>query len=830
MTLRRDAFRAALAVLAVCGALVVCWALGGLDAPDASAQTADEWLVTSDADTGAAGTLRWAIGAANESAGDDVIRFASAMTIRPRSPLPKLSDDGISVDATRTNAAATVDIAPRVWIDGSRAGDASGLELVARRGQVRGLGVVGFQRYGIGLIGVDAVDAELVGNWVGLAANGLASPNRLGGVAVLGGAARARIAQNRLGGNSVEGRTGHGIVVGGDGSVGVQIEGNLIGIALGGGAAPNDDGILIVDSAQAEIRDNTIGNSKVAGIELRDARLRSTVDGNRIGLRRDGAAAPNDVGVFLGPGSANATVGAQRPNIVAANRVGIAVEQGARDAEIRSNWIGLVPASGRASFAEPDLRAAVSMPNRIRGISVIAGAAYIQVLNNYVSAGTYGIVVDGAATARISLTRNVVAGASNGATEAAIDVRAGAEINIGGDQGYGNHVCGAEYGIRVAATDEILIRSNAVGAGAAARATFDSDANTRWGIYLRDGVTRARAQWNFIAGVSAAAISVVGATSLDNRLTENQFGWNGIDIDLGADGPSENDAGDRDRGPNGMLNRPRVEHHRVSNLGADNYRSILSGQASPGSYVEVYEWRDASWNRVARSQRADGQGRWTARTSIVPRAPIRALAVTGAGSTSEFSEPFLPSQRVRLRNGRAFFAWTGTEMPIAQAFASLTPGLDRWIETVWRWNAEQAAWEGWSPRVSSSVNGALQRVRAGDVLRLQLANATGRSTDRPPQEFFVPAAGTDFDLDPESIPLSAGFNNVAWLGGRLVGRDALQPANLTTLGIDMVWQWNVDRWQLIWSGPGEAWNPVPGAWQFPVFWIHAARDVTLGPP
>ena len=125
---------------------------------------------------------------------------------------------------------------------------------------------------------------------------------------------------------------------------------------------PNDDGILIVDSAQATIRGNTIGNSKVAGIELRDTRVPVDIDGNWIGVRRDGEVASNDVGVFLGPGSAVVRVGAGAPNVIAGNRVGIAIEQGAREAEIWRNWLGLVP-SGQ-NMTDADLPTARVVPNR----------------------------------------------------------------------------------------------------------------------------------------------------------------------------------------------------------------------------------------------------------------------------------------------------------------------------------------------------------------------------------------------------------------------------------------------------------------------------------
>ena len=232
--------------------------------------------------------------------------------------------------------------------------------------------------------------------------------------------------------------------------------------------------------------------------------------------------------MFLNEKSSGAQIGFGAANVIAGNRVGIAIEQGAREAWVRNNWIGLVP-SGADPLSDSSLPRAIVRPNRERGISVIAGAAVIYLQNNYVSAGDFGIVVDDASTTQVSLTRNVVAGARSVPTEAAIDVRAGTEITIGGgDAGYGNHVCGAEFGIRIAQINATgagvgqsqgtVVENNAVGAGAASRVTFDSQAEMEWGIRLSDGVVGLRVHDNTIADATRAAISVVGADSMHNLL------------------------------------------------------------------------------------------------------------------------------------------------------------------------------------------------------------------------------------------------------------------------------------------------------------------------
>ncbi len=792
----------------------------------ASAQPTSEWLVVSDGDLGA-GTLRGAIEAANESDGDDLIQFASGMTIRPRSPLPELADDGITIDAS--NGLSSPDVAPRVWLDGSLAGDSAGLELIASQGVVRGLGVFGFARYGIGVIGAAATQALIEGNWIGLTSNGGRSANRLSGVAVIGGARGARVIDNRIGGNSVPERTGHGVVVGGGGTVEVVVSGNVIGVAPDGSAAPNDDGILVVDSAQATIENNTIGNSRVAGIELRETRLAMNIDGNRVGLRRDGALASNYVGVFLGPGSALAKIGSRSANVIAGNRVGIAVEQGAREMLIENNWIGLAPQGNSIRPAVSELPQALVRPNRQKGISIIAGAAEIRVRNNFVAAGDLGIIISDPGTTKVSLTRNVIAGSREGPTIAAIDVRSGTEISIGGELGLGNDVCGAEFGIRLANTKDPSVDSNAVGASAATRVTFDSDDQMIWGIRLDDGVVRGKVRSNWISDAAQAGISVLGLMSQDNSfiggvssqgsLKENQFSDNGIDIDLGADGRTDNDARDQDSGPNGLLNHPVIVDHIVKQTGSQSFRSTFTGTATPGSRVHIYERAASGERRMTRSQPADGNGNWEVSISEIPRSPLRALALASAGATSEFSPTFLSAQRVKLGAGVRWFAWTGPSMGIEQA---MSPML-RWVETVWVWKSADSEWRGWSPLLPVDANGrqgSLERLEPGDVVRMQLSG-------QPVADFFLPAGGET--VAQPTIDLKRGFNSVTWLGGSVDSLEALAEFDRAQPGlIGSVWQWDGQSWRLIWPRLKTAWDP--GQWAYPVLWIRAIRDGELRLP
>ena len=495
------------------GAIVVALlTLGG----EASAQGGQHiWLVTTSEDPGpdecaAVCSLRAAISAANESAGHDLIRFdiGGSTTISPQRPLPALSDDAIEIDG-RTQRGWLPGRPPVIYLDGRRAGpNAAGIIVTAADAEIRGLGVGGFARYGIGVLGAAALRAVVEANWIGMSADGRsAASNRLSGVAVLGGAADAQIGGacegcgNRIAGNSSPGQTGHGVVIGGGGTTGALVVGNVIGLDRDDAALPNDDGVLIVDAAQAEVRGNVICASRVAGVEVRETGVPSSIDDNWIGVTRSGLGVGNDVGIFLGPGAARVSVGAQQRNVVAGNRVGIAVEQGAREVQVRNNWVGLVPTTGR-------LEDALGMPNREKGISVIAGAAEVRLVANQVLADERGIVVAGAGTTHISIQRNVVA--SQGQGVVGIEVREAHFVTLGGEFGLGNSIAGVQVGILLVDVEEAVVADNSIGRDFAS-VGFNAALETRVGIELGAGVRAATVERNSLGGLDGPAIAVTGA-------------------------------------------------------------------------------------------------------------------------------------------------------------------------------------------------------------------------------------------------------------------------------------------------------------------------------
>ena len=352
---------------------------------------------------------------------------------------------------------------------------------------------------------------------------------------MLAGADDARIGDvcdgcgNLLAGNSNEGRTGHGVLVGGDGTLGQRIVNNRIGLNIDGGALPNDDGILIVDGGHATVGErgvsgcNVISGNRVAGIEVRDTSfLQIRIEANLIGLDPTGTrSVPNDVGVFFNEGAGNIALGApfaSAANVIAGNRVGVAVETRARDITIQANRIGL------------DLFGLLALPNTEDGISIVAGARDVLIGGpgaddgNHIAGNGNAIVIEGAATANVTIQGNVLGLARIGAAPLAngsgISVSEATGIRIGGRaDGEGNTIVastGPAIVLRGTAGAEVF--GNRIGLG-----PLDQPIGNGVGVVVENGASDNRIQENLFAANREAGIQVIGADAVRNRLTRNAF-------------------------------------------------------------------------------------------------------------------------------------------------------------------------------------------------------------------------------------------------------------------------------------------------------------------
>ncbi len=814
---------------------------GGLAGMRAAASQAASsiYTVTSAADPGdgvcdQTCTLRDAILAANQAGIPGRIAFAvgqGPVTIRPLVQLPRLTAFGLVIDGASQPGYTGK---PVVALDGSAAPQASGLISMTHDVEIRGLAVRNFARYGIAIMGEEADNNRLVANWVGVGPDGRTpAPNRLSGVALLDGADNARIGDacagcgNRIGGNSVGDRTGHGILVAGAGTAGHSIAGNSIGLGAGGDALPNDDGILVVDGGNATIggrtaaHRNVISGNRVAGVEVRSTGLLDLrIEGNSIGLSESGATAVgNDVGVFLNTDARHVYVGAAAAsarNVISGNRVGVAVEDRARSVVIAGNWIGL------------DGSGAQAIGNTEDGVSVVAGASDVRIggateaERNLISGNGNGVIITDAATRGVTVQGNWIGlAADSGAVlgnTVGVMVRAAAMVEIGGDGGRGNVIVGsAGPGIVLAAAPQPQVRGNHIGLrpdGAAA--------GNGLGLSLEDGTQEARVEENWIGGNQGAGVRVVGDTTLRNRLSGNRFGENaGLAIDLLDDGPTPNDAGDTDRGPNGLLNRPVLI--TVAHAGLVQR---ASGSAPPRARIEVYRVSPEAAPLLPHPSgvggaaellsitSADAAGAWESRISVREPVTITALAIDAAGNTSEFALNATPAPPLALSAGFTPVGWFG---PATPAQAALAPLGTRLI-AAFRYDAAARDWAIYRPAQPFLTN--LLTLDPGDALWVQLTPGGTVRWSQP--------AGP---AGPRAVPLHPGVNFVTWTGPAAAVDDAIAPITGGAGRVERVIRWNPQTAQADFLLPR---LPLPGIDRTlqtrDRLWIWVDRAVTWEQP
>ena len=658
-------------------------------------------------------TLRDALLAANAAEGAR-IHFGigrGAVHIAPVRALPIITGPGTVIDGTTQPGWAGN---PIVMIDGAVAGETNGLVSTAPAVEFRGLIVGNFAYYGLAARGADAVANRFLGNWVGTDRSGrAAAPNRRGGIGVVEGAREAIVGDscescgNRLAGNSTRGRTGHGLVVGGAGSSAAQVVNNTIGLGADGTALPNDDGVLIVDGGWAKIggtglnERNLISGNRVAGIELRDAGgTTMRIEGNWIGLAPGGAAtAGNDVGLFI---------------------------HGVRDGTARVIVGGLQAANRN-----------VISGNRV-GLALERGARAIAVIGNWI-----GLSADGATPLA-------------NAEDAVSVLRGTRHITIGGSTvAQGNYIVSAANGVTVEGAEGVSIQNNGIGV-----MPDGSLVGNLAGITLRNGARETIVRHNRIGGSAAAAVLLLHGNTVRNLVSRNLFLGNpGIAIDLGGDGPTANDPGDADTGPNGRLNAPVI-------LAAGLER--VHGTAPPGATVELYAVGAPGFPQVDQSgfgpggrhlgaTVANAAGEWSLEAEVAPSAPVSAIAIDADGNTSEFAANFVEEQiTLSLAAGFTPVGWFGEEVEPAVAFASIAQRL----EAVFRYDAAAQRWETFRPARSS--RSSLDVLRTGDALWLRISPG-------PPIEWAQPATLPAS----RALPLQRGLNFVTWTGPPRAAAEAL---------------------------------------------------------
>lgn len=526
---------------------------------------------------------------------------------------------------------------------------------------------------GNGLMIVGVTGTLVRGNYIGTnAAGDAAIPNALSGVLL------ENAADNAIGGtasgsrNVISGNTQHGVQLLGTGSINNLIAGNYIGTNKNGNAALGNglDGITVTSSENriggtSPTARNVISGNGGNGVSLMNASA-TLVQGNYIGTNAAGTAAlPNaESGVSVDNSGSNTIGGfvSGGRNIISGNSGNGIFLLGAGSTEnlIQNNYIGTTAAGNKA------------LGNGANGI--------------YLQDAPANVIGSPGGARRNVIAANGLNGiwllnsSSNGILNTYIGTTANGSGDLGNQQNgilisdgsTENLIGGPETGWRVVSAgnggDGILLENASTNVIANVYIGLASDGSKALGND-GNGVTLADAAFNVIGPLSETGlnriayntigIAVSGFGSAENLFIANRIFRNrDLGIDLGLDGPTANDSGDGDSGPNGLLNFPVITNVASdsitvtldTNLANTNVTFDFYRQAAcdPSGFGEGEIWI-AQLVGVT-----DGSGDFTGTlTGLSPKLAAGAVITTTAslegtvnGTTSEFSAcvPFVTSK------------------------------------------------------------------------------------------------------------------------------------------------------------------------------------------
>ncbi len=614
-----------------------------------------ETVVVVNTNDSGAGSLREAIEVANADVRPAIIKFdipgEGPHTIQPGSQLPWITDSVIIDGYTESGAIPNTNplgfgsnAVLKIELDGSLAGMASGLTIVAADCTVQGLVI---NRFG-GLAGIEinAIGNVVRGNFIGTDTSGSAGYG-MGNFPFLVAGILVRLGQNTIGGldagarNIISGNDSSGIVISGPNNSGNLVQGNFVGIDASGssGLGNSGNGVLLLRADDNNVggteagAGNVISSNGSGGIRI-DNGDGNLVQGNYIGTNVSGTAdlgnASNGVKIAGFPfGAINNTIGGSQPgagNIISGNEgIGISIEgSGAFGNMVQGNFIGT------------DVTGTLDFGNSFEGVEVKGGAQ-----SNIIGGSTAG-------------DRNIISGNGNhgvaiGDTGTKSNLVRGNFIgtNVNGTAGLGN----SENGVLLSDGAQ----SNTIG-GSKAGARNIISANDSTGVMIQNsGTDNNVVRGNYIGsdvngtgniGNAFSGVIVHDDASMNSIRGNSIFANLSLGIDLGWDGVTPNDSDDADSGPNNLQNYPVIS---LFETGATRVAGNLN--SLPDSIFEIDFFANASADPSGFGEGERFLGTTTVTTdsfgdtsfdlaiSVATTAGefVTATATDPNGSTSEFS-------------------------------------------------------------------------------------------------------------------------------------------------------------------------------------------------
>ena len=459
---------------------------------------------------------------------------------------------------------------------------------------------------------------SILGNFVGIDRGGSVGLGNAGeGILITRTVTEVMIGDVGDARNLISANHGDGIHIEGATVIGIIIRNNGIGTGASGLEALGNggDGVRIVNAAQITIgglsaaERNVIVANGGDGVSIEGGQSSDiVVQGNYIGLGADGSTLLGNTGhgVRVSDGAVAVLGGSQAGagNVISGNLQGGIRIDNASGVQVLGNRIGvdatgtlargnavngiLLTGSGGGHQIGAAGAGNVISANSNHGVTIEAGSSGNTIQANRIGTSADGLVFLGAQADGIYIASddNLVGGMS-AAQGNQIAGNNGAAVAILGDR---NEVVGNLIGVDSSAA--MLAMANAIGIWLTGSAQ-----NNRIGSALAAGGNRiAYSQW---AGVVVDS-SARGNAILSNLIHGNQA----LGIDLGSDGPTANDAGDVDSGPNDLVNYPTLTL-AVNEGGSLRYHGGIFDGAPGTSLVQVYanDAANVGWGGHGQGQR-----------------------------------------------------------------------------------------------------------------------------------------------------------------------------------------------------------------------------------
>jgi len=519
--------------------------------------------------------------------------------ITPTSTLPIITRSNVTIDGTTqtTNQGDTNPYGPEILIDGNHQ---YGSDFAFHLYNVYGVTIKSFiiGRFTVGIeISGTSHDNLIVGNYVGCNYNATDTLSNTHGIEVLSGPYH----------NTIGGAT--------------AIERNIF-------SGNNHVGIRIVNSNSNFIKGNYVGLNRTG-----DAALR-----NYDGISIEGTSKYNMIGGYT----------AAERNYVSGNvAYGIPVfGTGCNFNIIVGNFVGT------------DITGTDSIPNTY-GVLFDDGASYNRLGGSAAGAGNllsgnsgYGVFLYNPGTQKDSVVGNLIGTDITGtlalpnSNGIVID---GPSFNHYVDSNVisGNRQMGID--IHVAGSDSNVVTRNKIGTDITGTLALG---NMFDGIRIGEGphhnMIGKTGKGNIIAYNGGNGITVMTSAELYNTFTENSIFNNAESgIDLFPAGPTLNDAGDGDTGPNDLMNFPVIQSVNMNLIsGITSISGTIDHTVNGGPNgikIELYKSDNSitgygQGKEFIGSAIANGSGNWSFNcSSLSPADVITSTATDLSGNTSEFS-------------------------------------------------------------------------------------------------------------------------------------------------------------------------------------------------